>query len=297
MVGWHHRLNGHEFEQTLGDGEGQGDLACCSPRGRKELDMTEWLNNNYIKQISNKDLLYFTWNSTQYLVITYDGEESEKGIYIYICFCIFSLLWFNLFFGTWARSKETKVFLQTRSRGHGCVCVCVWMLRASVCLFLGSPCSLLLDLSISESFGNLASDPCRPVRIWVSRSCPHGNKQLFLYSVLEFYPCSVLLRRPLSDQSGSGIWGWVTITQSFCSKRLRCMRAQLPKSRLTLCGPLDCSPPGSSVHGDSPGKNTGVGCHFLLQGIFLTQGLNPGSPPLQVDSLPSEPPGKPCTKT
>ena len=37
-------------------------------------------------------------------------------------------------------------------------------------------------------------------------------------------------------------------------------------------------PPGSSVHGDSPGKNTGVGCHALLQGIFLTQGLNPGLP-------------------
>ena len=43
---------------------------------------------------------------------------------------------------------------------------------------------------------------------------------------------------------------------------------------------------------DSPGKNTGVGCHFLLQGIFLTQGLSPGSPELQTDSLPSEPPGK-----
>ena len=37
MVGWHHQLNGHEFEQTLGDGVGQGSLACCSPGGRKEL--------------------------------------------------------------------------------------------------------------------------------------------------------------------------------------------------------------------------------------------------------------------
>ena len=42
------------------------------------------------------------------------------------------------------------------------------------------------------------------------------------------------------------------------------------------CDPMDCSPPGSSVHRDSPGKNTGVGCHFLLRGIFLTQELNPG---------------------
>ena len=44
----------------------------------------------------------------------------------------------------------------------------------------------------------------------------------------------------------------------------------------TLCNPMDCSPPGSSVHGDSPGQNTGMVCHVLLQGIFLTQGLNPG---------------------
>ena len=40
MVGWHHRLDGHEFEQTLGDSEGQGSLACCSPCGYKELDTT-----------------------------------------------------------------------------------------------------------------------------------------------------------------------------------------------------------------------------------------------------------------
>ena len=45
MVGWHHQLNGHNFEQAPGDGERQGSLACCIPWGRKELDMTEWLNN------------------------------------------------------------------------------------------------------------------------------------------------------------------------------------------------------------------------------------------------------------
>ena len=45
MVGGHHKLNGHEFEQTPGDGEGQGSLACYSPRCCKELDMTEQLNN------------------------------------------------------------------------------------------------------------------------------------------------------------------------------------------------------------------------------------------------------------
>ena len=45
MVGWHHRLKGREFEQALGDGEEQGHLACCSPRGGKESNTTEWLNN------------------------------------------------------------------------------------------------------------------------------------------------------------------------------------------------------------------------------------------------------------
>ena len=40
MVGWHHQLNGHEFEQTLKDSEGQGSLVCCRPWGGKELDMT-----------------------------------------------------------------------------------------------------------------------------------------------------------------------------------------------------------------------------------------------------------------
>ena len=44
----------------------------------------------------------------------------------------------------------------------------------------------------------------------------------------------------------------------------------------TLCDPMDCSPSGSSVHGDFPGKNTGVACHALLQGIFPTQGSSPG---------------------
>ena len=49
MVGWHHRLNGHEFEQTLGDGDRQGSLACCSPWGHKESDMTELLSSSTLE--------------------------------------------------------------------------------------------------------------------------------------------------------------------------------------------------------------------------------------------------------
>ena len=46
MIGWHHQLSGHEFEQTQGDSEGQGSLVCYSPWSCKESDMTEQLNNN-----------------------------------------------------------------------------------------------------------------------------------------------------------------------------------------------------------------------------------------------------------
>ena len=46
MAGWHHQLDGHEFEQALEDGEGQGSLVCCSPWGCKESDVTERLNSN-----------------------------------------------------------------------------------------------------------------------------------------------------------------------------------------------------------------------------------------------------------
>ena len=54
--------------------------------------------------------------------------------------------------------------------------------------------------------------------------------------------------------------------------------------------PMDCSLPGSSVHGDSPGKNTAVDCHALLLGTFQTPGTEPRSPELQADYSPSEPP-------
>ena len=57
MVGWHHGFNGREFEQALGDGEGQGSLVCCSPWGLKELDRTEQLDNNEV--LTNAALLFF----------------------------------------------------------------------------------------------------------------------------------------------------------------------------------------------------------------------------------------------
>ena len=95
------------------------------------------------------------------------------------------------------------------------------------------------------------------------------------------------LREDSAAPSASATWGH-RLGFSLCA----C--AQWLQSCLTLCKPVDCSPPGSSVQ-DSPGKNTGVGCHALIQGIFPT----PDWIRLwcflhwQADSLPLAPPGKP----
>ena len=84
----------------------------------------------------------------------------------------------------------------------------------------------------------------------------------------------------------------VTTSTQYSSQRCAdlCLVALLCPA---LCNPMDWGLPGSSVHGDSPGKDTGVGCHALLQGIFPTQGSNPGLLHWQVGSLPTELPGKP----
>ena len=73
-------------------------------------------------------------------------------------------------------------------------------------------------------------------------------------------------------------------------------RAKSLQSCPTLCDPINCSLPGSWVHGDSPGKSTAVGCHALLLGIFPTQGSNPSLLCLrhwQAGSLPLAPPENP----
>ena len=77
-------------------------------------------------------------------------------------------------------------------------------------------------------------------------------------------------REPLYTASGNVNW-----FSHYGKQYVLCLAAQ---SCLILCDHMDCSPPGSSVHEDSPGKNTGMGCHALLQGIFPTQGPNSGLP-------------------
>ena len=118
----------------------------------------------------------------------------------------------------------------------------VWALTLTVKANEAGLISLIRELS-----GNLLRREINQVGIWSTSVGWVG------YSIIV-----TQLQIPLSVFC-SWCWGWV------------CLVARLGP---TLCDPMDCRPPGSSLQGDSLGKNTGVGCHVLLQGIFLTQGLN-----------------------
>ena len=90
------------------------------------------------------------------------------------------------------------------------------------------------------------------------------------------FPCI----KVFSNESALHIWWpkYWSFSFSISPSNECCVLCLVAQSCQTPCNPMDCSPPGSSIHGDSPGKNTGMGCHALLQGIFPTQGLNPGLP-------------------
>ena len=91
MVGWHHWLNGHEFEQAPGDG-GLGSLACCSPRGHKEMDMTERLNNNKTYQIQVHRLKSIPFLITLKIKFRYILKQNLGMLTIEIR-CIFPAFW------------------------------------------------------------------------------------------------------------------------------------------------------------------------------------------------------------
>ena len=77
MVGWHHPLNGHELEQAPGDGEGQGSLACYSPRGRKKSGKTEQLDNRDPEPVRLRAGTLKSWNSPG-VVPAFMGELGSR---------------------------------------------------------------------------------------------------------------------------------------------------------------------------------------------------------------------------
>ena len=120
-------------------------------------------------------------------------------------------------------------------------------------------------------------------RIILYFPCP--NPRISHISMKLWY--HLLKNRILKARSGCYMCILITIgilllpdnrTRSYMCIHRGTLRCLVSQSCLILCDPMDCSPPGSSVHVDIPGKNTGAGCHAHLQGIFLTQRINPGLP-------------------
>ena len=89
---------------------------------------------------------------------------------------------------------------------------------------------------------------------------------------------SCLASRWCHPTISSSVIPFSSCLQSFPASGCFPMMCSVTQLCPTPCDPMDCRPPGSSVHGDSPGKDAGVGCHSLLQGTFPTQGSNPGLP-------------------
>ena len=88
LTGWHHWLNGNEFEQTPGDSEGQGSLACCSPWGHKESDMTERLNNKTAVKINKLELHMLT----RIYIVNVQSLEWRKG-FLGLFSSIYHFIW------------------------------------------------------------------------------------------------------------------------------------------------------------------------------------------------------------
>ena len=106
----------------------------------------------------------------------------------------------------------------------------------------------------------------------------HMEARLFFIWIIFFPSKNHLLassHTPNSAKASNGLHDlWSSLSPTLCLFNGLCALCLVAQSCPTLCDPLNYRPPGSFVHGDSPGKNTGAGCHALLQGIFPTQGSN-----------------------
>ena len=104
MVGWHHQLDGHVFEWAPGVGEGQGSLACWSPWGHKELDMTEWLNWTELK------IEHFKWQGSYIAGSTSTGNCFSQSL---------------PFLFQWHISAQSSQWQETKGTQFE-ICICVW---------------------------------------------------------------------------------------------------------------------------------------------------------------------------
>ena len=119
---------------------------------------------------------------------------------------------------------------------------------------------------------SVVSNSLQPYGLWCTRLlCPWDFSGKFFTTE----PPGTKKKMQTNTKVDGGWWSQEDSSRTMLCKISLCLITQ---SCQILCNPKDCSLSGSTIHGDSPGKNTGVGCHALFQGIFSTQGWNPGLP-------------------
>ena len=181
MVGWHHQLNGHEFEQTRGDGKGQGSLACCSPWGHKESDTTEWLNNNNGHLGGKKPLVLSAFESLQNMDYGTRlagfkphsshppsdlGQLSSRFQFPHLCVCMCACMW---------------------AHTHMCTQLCLTLFHHMDCCPPGSSVYRIFQARIQEwvdvfpsrgFFPTQGLNPCLLHCMWIHHTAPPPGKPL-----------------------------------------------------------------------------------------------------------------------
>ena len=158
------------------------------------------------------------------------------------------------------------------------ICFSLSNLLLSVWEALGSSTSLQLTQIYSYLWlSNIPLHKCTTtsLSIYLSMNIWVASMSWLLYTVLQWTVGHMCLLELWFSQSTCPVVGLLGHMVDLLLCAMLCLVTQLC---LTLCNPVDCSWPGSFVHGGSPGKNIGVGCHAFLQEIFPTQGSNPGLP-------------------
>ena len=155
------------------------------------------------------------------------------------------------------RTGKVRISLPLRQMFRYCFCH-VLRIRCNICAVTSHPHSPSIW---GQGMGNKDAPMSE---VWLRGQDP------ITQSRPKSFPSDQLHVRLLWPLEGSGF--------SLCFSFLTHQFSSVAQSCLTFCDPMNCSTPSSSVHGDSPGKNTGMVCHALLQVIFPTQGLNPGLP-------------------
>ena len=130
MVGWHHHLAGHEFEQAPGGGDGPGNLACCSPWGRKDSDMTEQLNW-CITLTPHQKTRFVCYQMVGHLM-TYYGLCLFFSLFIFLSLLVYQLLIYHCVLKIILSAMDTRSKKRNSFVHRSYILLCVWKVELTL---------------------------------------------------------------------------------------------------------------------------------------------------------------------